>query len=164
MQTYHGNTGTVAAVTETRKASIIVREIAEVAGVTLARAEGLTDADRQFLKDLKRSDRYTWKALTRLVLLSAKCKAVADRERFAEMLRAFSRAERARPALSVEDAIIEETRVQAECDVAEMAVIQHPTDEGALRKCEAELLAERAAVELAIAAVQHRRLHLSYAS
>jgi hypothetical protein len=164
MQTYHGKSVTVAAVTEQKKMSLIVREIGEVAGATLARADGLTDSDRQFLKDLKRNDRYTWKALTRLVLLTAKCRAVADRERFAEMLRAFSRTERPRPALSVEDAIVEETRVQAECDVAEMDVIRRPNDESALRICEAQLLSERAAVELAIAAVQNRRLELGYAS
>jgi hypothetical protein len=164
MQTYHGKSDTVAALTEQKKMSLIVREIGEVAGATLARAEGLTPSERQFLKDLKRNDRYTWKALTRLVLLTAKCKAAADREAFAEMLRAFSRSERARPALSVEDAIIEETKVQADCDVAEMAVMRRPNDEGALRTCEAQLLSERAAVDLALAAVQCRRLELGYAS
>jgi hypothetical protein len=164
MKTYHEKQSTVAAGSAQhirQQETVIQREIREIAGVTLANAEGLTDADRQFLKDLRRDDRYSWKGLTRLMALTARCKTEAHRLKFVELLNAFLRASRPTPALSLEEAIEQETIAQADCDVAEMDAIRRPNDEAALRHVEAAALSHRSAIDLVLAAAQTRRLRIA---
>ncbi len=161
MQTNHPKATTVAAAVPF---PAIRQEITEMAAAALTGARDLSGADRQFLKDLQRAERYQAKWLARFVSLLARCERDTDAFRFSETLGAFVRAARPRPIVTLSRAIEDETFAQGDADMAELYAVMHQEDESALRRCECALCTHRATIEIAIEAIQTRRIHLAGAT
>lgn len=157
MPTYHEPRSAVAAAGE----PAIRREISEIAAKVQSAAAHLTDADRQFLKDLQRGDRYRWRGIVRLLELAAQCPEDSDAFALADRFRALIDARRPRARITVAMAIEQETRAQGEADLVEVQAALAQNDIGILARCEHALLSHRAKLDTLIECVQTRRLQLA---
>lgn len=134
--------------------------VREIAARVLAEARNLTLAERQFLKDLQRPERYQARWLGRLVQIAARCPADSDAFALTERLGAFIRAERVRPRLTVVEAVHRETSAQAAADIAEVEAAIRQNDIGVLSRAERHLIDHRAAIDDLLVSVQTRRAEL----
>lgn len=140
--------------------SAIRDEIRAIASKVQREARNLSRADRQFLADLQRPERYQARWLGRLVQLAARCPSESDAFAIADHLKAFIGAARPKPRLSLVAAIEHETSAQAAADVLEMAAALHPNDPGTLCRCERCLTEHQHALDRLIETVQLRRMML----
>lgn len=138
----------------------IRREISEIAAKTLRAAPSLCQADRQFLKDIQREERYQGRWIARLVELAAKCPSDTDAFALADRFRALIGSRRHRARLGLAEAVERETEAQACADLAEVRAVLAQGNVGVLVRCERALLDHRFAIDELLESVQSRRLEL----
>ena len=99
-----------------------------MAGRFLLSVPDLSDAERQYLTDIRRTDpRYKHLNIVRLIELSNRSKSASDRVHFQELVRAHTYSEA--PVPDVITASNRETESNGPCDVAIRDFEQHPTHE-----------------------------------
>lgn len=118
-------------------------EIGECAALVLAHCPDPSQAERQLLKDLQRSDgRYRFRSLEQLARLAARCPEDTIAYSLADRFHAFADAMRTKPQLSIVRALEAETEAQADGDRAQVQAALAQNDPGLLMRAERACLSQ----------------------